>query len=121
MSLVEVHARLGNTALYYMIIMALWGVWRFVRKQGLDSSYWGALVIGEILIVAQGLLGGYLWLSGLRPARGIHLLYGIISVLVIPGVYAYTQGEQKRRAMIIYGIALLVLVGLILRAIMTAT
>ena len=121
MSLVEVHARLGNTALYYMIIMALWGLWRFFRKQGLDSSYWGALVIGEILIVAQGLLGGYLWLSGLRPARGIHLLYGIISVLVIPGVYAYTQGEQKRRAMMIYAVALLILAALVVRAIMTAT
>jgi len=121
MSLVEVHARLGNTALYFMIIMALWGLWRFFRKQGLDGSYWGALVIGEILIVAQGLLGGYLWLSGLRPARGIHLLYGIISVLVIPGVYAYTQGEQKRRTMMIYAVALLILAALVVRAIMTAT
>jgi hypothetical protein len=121
MSLVEVHARLGNTALYYMIIMALWGFWRFFRKQDLDSNYWGALVIGEILIVAQGLLGGYLWLSGLRPGRWIHILYGVVSALVIPGVYAYTQGEQQRRAMVIYGVSLLILVALILRAIMTAT
>jgi hypothetical protein len=120
MSLSDIHARLGNTAMYYMIIMAVWGLWRYFRKQGLDSNYWGALVIGEILIVIQGLLGGYLWLSGLRPGRGIHILYGIAAALVIPGVYAFTQGDDRRRVMLIYGISLLFLVGLIIRAVSTA-
>ena len=120
MSLTELHARLGNTAVYYMVIMAGWGLWRFFRKQGLDSNYWGALVIGEIIILLQGGLGAYLWLSGLRPGRGIHILYGVVSALVIPGIYAYTQGNEKRRVMLVYGIGLLILVGLILRAIMTA-
>jgi hypothetical protein len=120
MSLSDIHARLGNTAMYYMIIMAVWGLWRYFRKQGLDSNYWGALVIGEILIVLQGLLGGYLWLAGLRPGRGIHILYGIAAALVIPGVYAFTHGDDRQRVMLIYGISLLFLVGLIIRAVSTA-
>src|SRR5512134_3536106 len=106
MSLADIHARLGNTAMYYAIILGLWGLWRYFRKQGLDSNYWGALVIGEILIIAQGLLGAYLWLSGARPGRGIHILYGVVSALVIPGLYAYTQGDDRRRVMLIYGVAL---------------
>jgi len=94
--------------------------WRFIRKQGIDSNYWGALVIAEVVIVLQGALGAYLWISGARPGRLIHLLYGIVSALVIPGVYSYTKGDDKRQATLVYGVALLVTVGLVLRAIMTA-
>jgi heme A synthase len=120
MSLPEVHARLANTALFFIIAMAIWGLWRLIRKQGLSSNYWGALIIAEILIIVQGLLGGYLWLTGLRPDRSIHVLYGIVAALTIPAIYAFTKGGQERREMIIYSVALLVLVGILLRAISTA-
>lgn len=120
MSIVEIHARLGNTALYYLIIMGGWALWRYYRKQGMDSNYWGALLIAEILIVVQGGLGAYLWLAGLRPGRSIHILYGILAALIIPALYTYTKGDDKRPVMLIYGVALLIGVGIVLRAIMTA-
>jgi hypothetical protein len=120
MSLSDVHGRLANTALFFMIFMALWGLWRLLRKQGLSSNYWGALVIGEILVIVQGLLGGYLWLIGLRPDRSIHILYGVVAALVIPAIYAFTKGGQERREMIIYAVALLFLVGILIRAMGTA-
>jgi len=120
MTLGEVHGRLGITALYFMIFMALWGIFRFFRREGVNANYWGALAIGEILIVVQGLFGAYLWIIGERPERSLHILYGIAAALVIPGVYAYTRGDEERRAMLIYGVALLVAVLLILRAITTA-
>jgi hypothetical protein len=119
MDLAEVHARLGNTALYYFLALAAWGLWRFFRKQGPDSNYWGALIIAEVLILIQGLLGAYMWLVGRRPAEGIHLLYGAVSLLVIPGVYAYTRGGEGRRVILVYGAALLFAVGITLRAITT--
>ncbi len=120
MSLADVHGRLANTALIYFGILALWGVWRALRKQSIDSSYWGALVIAEILIIVQGLLGAILYIEGERPARWVHILYGVVSVLVIPGLYAYTRGESERRVMVIYAITLLISVGVILRAMGTA-
>lgn len=122
MSLIEVHGRLGNTALFYILIMAAWGLWRFFRKQGVDSSYWGALVIAEILLVIQAVLGGYLWLSGTGnlAGRSIHILYGVASILVIPGVYLYTRGDAERRAMLLYGVFFLFLAGIVLRAMTTA-
>lgn len=119
MSWVEFHARLANTALFYCLIMAIWGGWRFLRKQGVGGSYWGAVVIAEVLILAQGLLGGYLWLAGMRPARGIHLLYGIVSAMAMPLAYTYTRGREERPEMLIYTVAFLVLSGLLLRAITT--
>jgi len=120
MTLADIHGRLGNTAMYYVLILGVWGLWRYFRKQGLNSNYWGALVIGEILILLQGALGAYLFVIGARPGRSIHILYGIVSAIVIPGIYAYTRGDEDRRPMLIYGIALLILVALILRAVPTA-
>jgi len=122
MTLVEIHGRLGNTALFFTIIMSLWGLWRFFRRQGVDSNYWGALAIAEVLYLAQAGLGAFLFFSGVGDLAGrtIHILYGVVSILVIPGVFMYTRGDAQRRAMLIYGVGLLFLIGVILRAITTA-
>lgn len=120
MSLVMIHDRLANTVLLYIAILALWALWRFVRRQGVDSSYWGALVIAEILILMQGALGIILLLGGANPARGgVHILYGIVSALSIPAVYVFTKGRDERRDILIYGAVLLFNSGIALRAIAT--
>jgi hypothetical protein len=121
MPLTEIHSRLANTLLLYIIAMAVWGLWRFLRRQGVDGSYWGALAIAEILIVVQGLMGAYLWfINTLRPERGgIHILYGVVSALAIPAVYVFTKGGDQRRDMLVYAAVLLFTIGLVLRAIST--
>jgi hypothetical protein len=116
MTLVDVHNRLAVTAMLYAVALSLWGFWRFFRKQPVDSSFWGALVIGEALILLQGLLGAYLWFNNHRPDRTIHLLYGIVSALAVPAVFAYTRGRAQVRDMLIYGAVLLFLAGILLRA-----
>ena len=120
MSPVQIHADLSRTALIYFALLAIWGLIRFVRHQGVGPSYWGALVIAELLILTQGSLGAILWYGGLRPARGVHLLYGLVSALAIPAVYAYTRGREERSEMLMYGVATMVTVALVVRAIMTA-
>jgi len=121
MTLVDIHSRLGNTALLYTIIMAAWGLWRYLRRQGVDSNYWGALVVAEVLYLIQAGLGAYLYFSGIgQLGRGVHILYGVVSVLVLPGVFMYTRGNEERRAVLVYGAGFLFLVGIVLRAIATA-
>ncbi|HUF40291.1 MAG TPA: hypothetical protein VMN57_17345 [Anaerolineales bacterium] len=119
MTVSEIHDALANTALYYFILLAAWGSFRFLRKQGVDSSFWGALVIAEILLAVQFLLGGYMWVIGLRPARNVHLLYGLVSLLALPGMFMYTKGRSERPEMLMYAVICLVLVGVLLRAIFT--
>jgi hypothetical protein len=120
MTLTLLHDRLATTALLYMILLGIWGLWRYFRGQSIEGSFWGALVIAELVLIVQGLVGGYLYLTGLRPLRGwIHILYGIASVLVIPGVFAFTNGNSDRRTTLIYGVALLFLAGLIIRGMVT--
>jgi hypothetical protein len=115
-----IHGRLALTAFIYVLIISLWGFWRFFRKQGVSPAYWGALAVGEVLLLAQALLGGYLWIIGLRPGRDIHLLYGVIVPIMIPGAYLYTKGRDGRPEILIYAAATIIDVGLLMRAIVTA-
>jgi heme A synthase len=120
MNLAMIHGRIANSVLLYVIILCLWGFWRAIRKENLSSSYWGSLVIGEILILLQGALGFYMFVIGLEPDRGgMHILYGIVGALGIPAVYVFTKGNNDRRTMIIYAAIMLFNAGIFLRSIAT--
>lgn len=120
MSLSNIHDRLSVTIVLYAFILAVWGLWRYYRKQGLDGSFWGALAINEILVLIQGLIGILMWSSNLRPDRGtMHVLYGVVTALSLPATYAFTRGRDTRREMLAYALVLLAVIGLAGRAMIT--
>ncbi|MFQ5921794.1 MAG: hypothetical protein ACE5M4_03025 [Anaerolineales bacterium] len=121
MTLTIIHARLGTAMLLFLSVAGVWGLATFFLRRGITGSYWGILAVGEILIVAQMVVGVILWIEGARPARTIHVLYGIVAGISIPGYYAYTRGQDDRRAGLTYGLICLFLVGISIRAIGTAT
>jgi uncharacterized membrane protein SirB2 len=117
MGLSFIHSRLAITAIIYTTIMAVWGLWRFFRRQGLESSYWGALAINEGLILLQGILGLILYFNpAVILARGVHILYGVVSVITLPFAFTFTRGRSERQEMSIYSLALVFLVLILLRA-----
>jgi hypothetical protein len=114
------HAGLSTSILYFMLIAGLWGLTRAALKRGIDSNYWGILVIGELVLVVQATLGLLLWFGGARPGRGgIHMLYGAVSALALPAYFAISRGREDRRAAFFYGLLCLLLVALSIRASIT--
>jgi hypothetical protein len=120
MTLTMIHDRLATTMILFSLVAGVWGLIRYARGQGIDGSYWGILATGEVLILAQAALGAVLWLQGLRPARGIHLLYGVVAALTLPAVYAFSRGRDDRKNLLGYAVILLFLAGIGLRAVGTA-
>ena len=120
--LTEIHGGLADTALYYTIAMAAWGLWRFFRRQGVDGSYWAALAIAEILYLVQGALGAFLFFSGIGQLEGgfMHILYGVVAVLVVPALFMYTRGDETRRVSLVYGVGFLFMIGILLRSMATS-
>ncbi|MEN8172834.1 MAG: hypothetical protein ABFS03_08130 [Chloroflexota bacterium] len=115
-----IHARLAYTVQYYVIAMMIWGLWRYWRKDGLNSSYWGSVIIAALLILVQGFLGSYLWLRGSRPFQEImHILYGLVGVIGLPAVFVYTKGRDDRRTLLIYALVFMALIGIFTRALYT--
>jgi hypothetical protein len=100
-SLVELHARLGNAAVLFVLVCGLWGLIGYLRGQPVSPSFWGALVVG------------------LRPGQLIHFLYGVLTVLSLPTAYAYSRGRSGRRESLLYGLVCLFIFGLALRAMTT--
>ena len=116
MSVAFIHNRLADAMLIFSVVAGAWGLVAYVRRQGVTPSYWGILVMAELLYGAQGVVGILLWLQGLSPARGIHWLYGAVALLTLPGYFALSRGRDDRRAALAYGLLSLFLAGIGLRA-----
>lgn len=115
---IELHKGLANTSTLFFLIVGIWGVYRAIRGQAVDGSYLGAMVIGTLLFLVQGLLGGLMWLDGGRPGQPwMHVLYGVFAIVFLPFIFAYMKGEDSNQAMWVYALANIFLFGIALRSV----
>lgn len=102
-----------------MFAVGLWGLVSFLKGGALGGSLSGAMIIGQVLITLQVLLGAVLVLGGERPIDSMHYLYGATIVILMPFAYSYLQKRNPRQALLFFSIAALFLGGLAIRAITT--
>ncbi|HEX9989065.1 MAG TPA: hypothetical protein VGE45_11385 [Chloroflexia bacterium] len=112
----EAHRAFANMIGLYALIVGVWGLFNFIRRQPPDGNYNGALVIAVIIIALEGLIGFILFLLGFRAGRSIHFLYGVTMLLTIPAIYAFTRGKNTTRESMLYGLGLVFIWGLSERA-----
>lgn len=117
--LLVLHSRLSSAMLLFALVCAVWGVWAYGCKQAVSGSYWGTLIIGELLVIAQGLVGVALLIAGQPPDRAVHVLYGVLAAFTWPAAF-YTRGHTQRREGLTYGLASFLVVAFAIRATMTA-
>lgn len=115
------HARLAGTVALFTVLAGLWGVVAALRHRPVEAGYWGIVAVGEILILAQGVLGVLLYIAGERPGHSLHILYGAVSALALPAWYVITRGRDDARAQWSYALLFFLLTALSLRAIATAS
>ncbi|HWV36650.1 MAG TPA: hypothetical protein VNZ55_13520 [Thermomicrobiales bacterium] len=118
-ALILLHDRLGTTVILFFVVVGLWGLLEFARGGVLGGNIAGALIIGQILIVVQGLLGLIVFASGDRPQQTLHILYGFTAALVLPFVWSYVRDRAPRQGLLIYSIVALFIVGLAIRGMTT--
>jgi len=119
-TLALLHARLVVTILLFFGALSIWGFIGYLRGHSISGRYRGALAIGELLMLAQFVIGVLLMLGGAQPYRpSIHILYGIVAIIGLPGAFAYTRGRDDRWELLIYVAVCLFLCGIALRAITT--
>jgi hypothetical protein len=120
MDLSMVHERLATAMILYSVVAGVWGIVGGLRRQTMSGNYWGIIAVAEVLFVVQALVGITLWLGGDRPARGVHILYGVVANLSLPAYYAMSKGRDDSRAVSTYGLLFFFLVAITLRAMTTA-
>ncbi len=119
MDTLALHSRLATALLLYLIALGVWGIALATRGGGPSPSYRGALVIVEVAILAQGLLGALTWVATAGPPW-LHVLYGIALVLAIPLGATIARDGSPRRAALTFGVAALFAAGLVIRGMTTA-
>ena len=98
MTFTDVHGLLGRSFLFFSALITLWALLQTVRGREIGGDFWGAVAIGEGLIVLQTIVGIILVLQHRMPARPIHFVYGGVALLLWPAVFAFTRGDTSRRA-----------------------
>jgi hypothetical protein len=120
----SIHGALSNTAWLFFLIIGLWGLFRAIRGQAVNGNYLGAAFIGQLIFVAQAVLGVLLWIGGFSVTiqrSGIHLLYGVFALVFLPFIYlSVLRGDDTNRAQWVLAFTTLFLFGIALRAISTA-
>src|SRR5260221_9262924 len=105
MDLTQIHGALANACLIFSLIIAGYGFLLYFTQRAIDANFWGTVAAGELLFLAQGVVGVLLYASGLRPSRDlVHILYGIVLLITLPGTYSITRGRDSRREALIYAI-----------------
>ena len=112
------HLLLGRSVVFFTLICGLWGLGAHFGRLPADGRYYSTLVLAELLIVAQALLGLVLLASGRMPLDPIHFLSGGLAVLVLPSVYG-TAIRRGWSAPLACGLATLFIFGLSVRAFTT--
>ena len=120
MPLTEIHANLANTAVLFIAALGIWAlVLRFTNRP-LDSAWFGAAMLGELLIVIEAALGGILYLQGLNTALHrpfMHILYGVVALITLPAAQSFFGSlEDEKVKTLAMAAACFFLWGILLRA-----
>jgi hypothetical protein len=94
------------------------GLWGFVlgllkREPPRAFLIARSLAIGAMLVQVGA--GVYLYSNGLRPGNSFHVFYGVVIVITLTLAYLY-RSTMARRPALTYGILLLFVMGLGIRA-----
>jgi hypothetical protein len=105
----------GNLTFWLFVYQVVLGVWALVlgfKRRPIGSRLFTVLVVDEVLILIQSLVGAALLATGHRPQL-IHFLYGGLLIVLLPVVYIYAG--RRQRAGIWLGATLLFMAGMIIR------
>src|SRR5262245_56873001 len=118
MSVPLIHGFVANAVNIFSLLIALYAALKYIRKQDLSSDFWGAVAIGEGLMVIQALLGIIMMVAdGMFPRQWVHLLYGAVAALTWPAMYTFTRGKMSpQREALVWMIVSALLFGVTLRA-----
>lgn len=126
MDITSIHALIARAMVTFALIAGIYGLVEYFRKHEISPSYWGIIMVGNLMAVAQGLIG--LWLAlgpDQKPVREwVHVLYGVVAVLWIP-IFNFANGyfnkqQDKLKETLIIAIISAFECGVALRAIATS-
>jgi CDP-diglyceride synthetase len=114
-TVIEFHQNWFYVAIATTGIVGLWGLIMAVMKRTPPKAFAWARGIAIAAILLQVGAGVYLYSNELRPGNAFHVFYGVVIVITLTLAYVY-RSTMARKPALTYGILLLFVMGLGLRA-----
>lgn len=102
-------------ATYATGIVGAWGLVAGLLRRGPGRLFAYARGIAIAIMLVQVGAGVYLYTNDVRPGNSFHVFYGVVIVITFTLAYLY-RSTMARRPALTYGILLLFVMGLGLRA-----
>ena len=96
-------------------LVGVWGLVLAVIKRVPGRAFKIARAAAITAILVQVSAGVYLYSNGLQPGNSFHVFYGVVIVITLTLAYLY-RSTMARKPALTYGILLLFVMGLGLRA-----
>lgn len=96
-------------------LVGLWGVALAVLRREPGRAFFAARTAAVVTMLVQIGAGLVLWGRGQRPGNGFHVFYGVVIAVTFSIAYVYRPAMARRPALT-YGVLLLFVMGLGLRA-----
>ncbi|MGH7612008.1 MAG: hypothetical protein ACREN4_08310 [Candidatus Dormibacteria bacterium] len=120
--MILVHERFAFALIALGLVGCAWCFLDLRQKGSLSGGVRAFLVLSWAAVVVQDLLGVVLLAQGHRPAHNLllHIMYGVLSALVLPVAWGITAVAPARREALILGLGSLLFAGLTFRALVVA-
>lgn len=102
-------------ATYATGAVGAWGLVAGLVRRGPGRFFRHALAVAITVMLIQVAAGVYLYMNEIRPGDSFHVFYGVVIVITFTLAYLY-RSTMARRPALTYGILLLFVMGLGLRA-----
>jgi hypothetical protein len=96
-------------------LVGVWGLVLAVMKRAPGRAFNIARAVAIVTMLIQVSAGVYLYSNGVRPGNSFHVFYGVVIVITLTLAYLY-RSTMARKPALTYGILLLFVMGLGLRA-----
>jgi len=114
----ELHKWIGFAVVGGFAVLFLWGIGAKLFKRGPGDWFWRWLVLVQVLVGVQTIVGIVLFLSGERAPTLLHYAYGLFPIIVLVVAHVVARG-MEREPWIPFAWAGFFCFGLTLRALMT--
>lgn len=101
-------------------LVGSWGLVLAVMKRGPGRAFFTARTVAVAAVLVQVAAGVVLYARGDRAGNGLHVFYGVLVAITLTMAYLY-RSQLSRRPALGYGLLLLFVMGLGLRAWTTVT
>ena len=95
--------------------VGLWGLGLAAAKRPPSNAFLVARAVALAAMIVQVTAGVVLYTGGMRPGNGFHVFYGVVIAVTLSLAYVY-RSTLNRRPALWYGLLLLFVMGLGLRA-----